>query len=160
MKRWLAVCAMTLFLSASVVADSVDNEAQTAANSMVSRFVDAWNHADGVAYGKNYWPEAELVDPVGRIKSGQSAIVQEHVEMWAGPFKGSQVAGKVRRVQKLGSNYMIVDFDVEVSGVRELPPGSPANANGVLRNHLKHIMEKRSGAWKVLSAQNTFIAAD
>ena len=54
---------------------------------------------------------------------------------------------------------MIVDFDVEVSGVRELPPGSPANANGVLRNHLKHIMEKRGGAWKVLSAQNTFIAA-
>ena len=83
MKRLIAVVALTLLLSASVVANSVDNEAQTVANTMVSRFVDAWNHADGAAYGKNYWPEAELVDPVGRIKSGQLAIVEEHVD--AGP---------------------------------------------------------------------------
>jgi hypothetical protein len=60
----------------------------------------------------------------------------------------------------LGSKYMIVDFDVKVSGVGQLPPGSPPNANGALRNHLKHVMEKRSGVWKVLSAQNTFITAN
>jgi uncharacterized protein (TIGR02246 family) len=152
--------ALTLSLNAIPFASPVDNEAQTVANAMVNRFVDSWNHADGAAYGENYWPEAELVDPVGRIASGQPAIVREHVEMWAGPFKGSTATGKVRRTQMLGSNYMIIDFDVEVSGVLQLPPGSPPNANGVLRNHLKHIMEKRNGSWKVLSAQNTFIIAD
>lgn len=151
---------LALSLSTIVIASPVDNESQTVANAMVNRFVDSWNRSDGVAYGENYWPEAELVDPVGRIVSGQPAIVQEHVEMWVGPFKGSRVKGKVRRVQMLGSNYMIVDFDVEVSGVHQVPPGSPPNANGVLRNHLKHIMEKRHGSWKVLSAQNTFIAAE
>lgn len=25
--------------------------------------VDSWNRADRGAYGENYWPEAELVDP-------------------------------------------------------------------------------------------------
>jgi hypothetical protein len=42
----------------------------------------------------------------------------------------------------------------------QIPPGTQPNANGVLRNHLKHVMEKRNGVWKVLSAQNTFIAAN
>ena len=39
------------------------------------------------------------------------------------------------------------------------PPGSSPDAKGVLRGHLKHVMEKRNGLWKILSAQNTFIAA-
>ena len=153
------VIALTLFVPAAL-AIPADDEAQTAANAMVNRFVDSWNQADGAKYAENYWPEAELVDPVGRIVSGRTAIVQEHVDMWAGAFKGSHISGKVRRVQMLGSKFMVVDFDAEVSGVRDLPPGSPAGANALLRSHLKHVMEKRSGVWKVLSAQNTFIAAN
>ena len=161
MKRCMAIMAFLLvFLAATPRTVSADEGAQAAANAMVSRFVDSWNRADGAEYAENYWPEAELVDPVGRIVTGRAAIVQEHVSMWAGAFKGSHISGKVRRIQMLGSNFMIVDFDAEVSGVRDLPPGSPAGANALLRSHLKHVMEKRSGVWKVLSAQNTFIAAD
>jgi hypothetical protein len=37
-------------------------------------------------------------------------------------------------------------------------PGSPADAAGVLHTHLKHVMERRHGVWKVLAAQNTFVA--
>jgi uncharacterized protein (TIGR02246 family) len=154
------VVGLILFIPVITFAGPAGDEAQSAAIAMVNRFVDSWNRADGAAYGENYWPDAELVDPTGAIKNGRTAIVQEHVEMWAGTFKGSRITGKVRRVQMLGSKYMIVDFDAEVSGVRQLPPGSQPNANGVLRNHLKHVMEKRSGVWKVLSAQNTFIAAN
>ena|SRR5258707_890408 len=75
---------------------------------------------------KNYWPEAELVNPSGAIVSGKAAIVQEHIDLWAGPFKGSQLAAKVRRVQMLGANYMIVDFDVQLSGFAKAPPGAPS----------------------------------
>jgi uncharacterized protein (TIGR02246 family) len=136
----------------------VPTEAGVAAQAMVARFVDSWNQADGAAYGENYWPDAELVDPSGVISHGQAAIVREHVELWAGLFKGSQIAGQVRRVRMLGPAFLMVDFDTELSGIRELPPGSPADAAGVLHNHLKHIMELRQGAWKVLAAQNTFDA--
>jgi uncharacterized protein (TIGR02246 family) len=125
---------------------------------MVERFVDSWNGADGAAYGENYWPDAELVDPSGVITRDRAAIVQEHVDLWAGIFKGSRITGKVRRIRMLGPTFMMVDFDAELSGIRQLPPGSPADAAGVLRNHLKHILERRHGIWKVLAAQNTFIA--
>lgn len=125
---------------------------------MVARFVDSWNRADGAAYGENYWPDAELVNPSGVISRGQTAIVQEHVVLWAGIFKGRHVSGKVRRIRMLGPGYIMVDFDADLAGARQLPPGSPADAAGVLHNHLKHIMQRRRGVWKVLAAQNTFIA--
>jgi uncharacterized protein (TIGR02246 family) len=161
MKKWIVifVSVLALFSAATVVAKPADHELQTAAKAMVDRFADSWNRADGTAYGENYWPDAELVDPVGVICAGKDAIVQEHVDIWAGPFKGSHITGKIRRIQPLGPNYMIVDVDLEVSNVRQRPPGSPQNANGILRSHLKHIMERRHGVWKVLSAQNTFVAA-
>jgi uncharacterized protein (TIGR02246 family) len=133
------------------------NQAEVA-NAMVHRFIDSWNHADGDAYGENYWPEAELVDPSGAIVDGKAAIVKEHVDMWNGPFKGSRATGHVRAVRMLGSKYMMVDFDVQVANVRGLPPGSPKYPDGTLRNHLKHILELRNGQWKVVAAQNTFIA--
>jgi uncharacterized protein (TIGR02246 family) len=136
----------------------VPPEANNAARAMVARFVDSWNRADGAAYGENYWPDAELVDPSGVIGRGQAAIVQEHGELWAGIFKGSHLVGQVRRVRMLGPTFMMVDFDTELSGLPQLPPGSPADAAGVLHNHLKHRMEFRQGTWKVLAAQNTFVA--
>ena len=163
MKKCLSavVVGLILFIPVITFAGPAGDEAQSAAIAMVNRVLSIPGTGPMERrYGENYWPDAELVDPTGAIKNGRTAIVQEHVEMWAGTFKGSRITGKVRRVQMLGSKYMIVDFDAEVSGVRQLPPGSQPNANGVLRNHLKHVMEKRSGVWKVLSAQNTFIAAN
>jgi hypothetical protein len=53
----------------------------------------------------------------GTVVDGKTAIVQEHIDLWNGIFKGSHATGKVRRIRMLGSNYMIVDFDVEVSAV-------------------------------------------
>ena len=140
-------------------ATQADRDAKAAADAMVKRFADSWNRADGAAYGEDYWPEAELVNPSGDILNGKAAIVQEHVNLWAGVLKGTHATGAVRKIQVLGSNYMVVDFDLQVSGARQFPPGSLPDANGALRGHLKHVMEKRNGLWKVLSAQNTFIAA-
>jgi uncharacterized protein (TIGR02246 family) len=159
--RILVVQLLTLLAPSVGSAQSdpgVPKHAGTVAQAMVARFVDSWNRADGAAYGENYWPDAELVDPTGAISRGKAAIVQEHVDLWAGPFKGTHVAGTVRRIRMLGPAFMMVDFDVELSGIRQPPPGIPADAAGVVRNHLKHILARRNGAWKVLGAQNTFIA--
>lgn len=157
MNRFIPAALVSVLLI-SLPSVAMDNSANAAAEAMLNRFVDSWNRADGAAYGENYWPDAELVDPSGQIVSGRDAIVQEHVDLWAGIFKGSHITGKVRRIRMLGGKYMIVDLDLELSGIRQLPTGSPADAHGVLRNHLKHVMEKRGRQWKVLSAQNTFIA--
>jgi uncharacterized protein (TIGR02246 family) len=157
----LAVQLLAFVAASAAVGQSdppVPQEAAVAAQAMVKRFVDSWNRADGAEYGKNYWPEAELVDPSGVTSSGQPAIVQEHVDLWGGIFKGSHIAGKVRRIRMLGPRFMMVDFDTELYGVRHPPPGSPVDATGTFHNHLKHILERRHGVWRVLGAQNTFVA--
>src|SRR2546423_11502471 len=94
--RVLAVQLLPWLVASVATAQSdppVPKQAAAAAQAMVARFVDSWNRADGVAYGENYWPDAELVDPTGVISRGKAAIVQEHVDLWAGTFKETHVAG-------------------------------------------------------------------
>jgi uncharacterized protein (TIGR02246 family) len=158
MRRPVVITSAVLLLMVATGTNAGEAGAQPIAEAMVRRFVDSWNRADGAVYGENYWRDAELVDPTGAVVDGKAAIVKEHIDLWNGIFKGSRATGKVRRIQMLGSDYMMVDFDVLISNVRELPPGAPAYPDRTLRNHLKHIMEKRNGTWKVISAQNTFIA--
>jgi uncharacterized protein (TIGR02246 family) len=139
-------------------AETPDAEAASAAEAMLTRFVDSWNAADGIAYGEGYWSDAELVDPSGRISSGRGAIVRGHVDSWAGSLKGTRLAGKTRRIQRLGPDFLIVDLDLELASIQELPLAGIADDAGVIRTHLKHILAKREGMWRILSAQNTFIA--
>ena|SRR5579859_6373176 len=124
---------------------------------MLTRFVDSWNAADGLAYGEGYWDDAELVDPSGQISSGRHAIAQGHVDGWSGPLKGSRVAGRIRRIQRLGPDFLIVDLDMALAIIQDYPSAGIADDAGVIRTHLKHVLAKRDGVWRILSAQNTFI---
>ena len=134
------------------------NAEQAAAEAMLTRFVEAWNRADGPAYGDGYWPDAELVGPSGTIHTGRAAITGTHVELWAGIFLGSHVQGVVRRLRRLGPDYLLVDLDLEVTSFQQRPPGSRPDDPDVISAHLKHVLEKREGVWRILAAQNTFFA--
>jgi uncharacterized protein (TIGR02246 family) len=141
-------------------ANSISAKEQNVAESMLSRFVHSWNNADGSAYGEGYWPDAELVDPTGKIWNGRDAIAQMHIDLWNGPFLQSRVRGFIRNIRRLGSSSMIVDVDLALSGVKEVPPGAAKDSEDVVHAHLKHIMEKRQSVWRIVSAQNTFFLPD
>jgi hypothetical protein len=81
-----------------------------------------------------------------------------HVNLWNTAFKGSTVSGVVRRVRPLSPTLMIADFDLDLKVAGQLPPSIP-NTNGIVKVHLKHVMEKRGAEWKVVAAQNTFVSA-
>jgi uncharacterized protein (TIGR02246 family) len=146
-------------IATMAVVASAKDETNSAAQAMVNRFADSWNRADGTAYGENYWPDAELVDPTGVIVTGREAIVKEHIDLWAGIFKGTHQKVTIRRVRVLCPDYMVVDFDAFLSDMKALPPGAAVDSQGVLTAHLKHIMQKRHGEWKIVLAQNTLVAA-
>lgn len=143
----------------STLGEALAGESASIAAAMLARWVDAWNRADGIAYGEEYWPDAELVDPFGYLSSGRAAIAQGHVRSWAGSLKGSRVTGIVRRMQQLGPEFLLVDLDTELALFQVPPPGAglPVDDRGVIRTHLKHLLAKRDGAWRILSAQNTFV---
>jgi uncharacterized protein (TIGR02246 family) len=134
-------------------------EMTTAAEQLARTFTDTWNGQDGGAYGQAYWPDAELVDPTGQVWDGRDAIVAMHVHLWNGPGRDTQVSARVRRVRPIGTEAMVVDLDVDVAGFSPPPPGAAVHANGKLNAHLKHVVEKRAGDWKIAASQNTFVAA-
>ena len=154
-RRLLTVCLLLAgCLPVSVAA--AESEESKVAQSMMARFEDSWNRADGAAYGEGYWLDAELVDPTGAIWQGRAAIAQMHVDLWNTAFQGSRVAASVRKIRRLGREHLIVDLDLSLSGAKGLPPGAAADRQGVVHTHLKHVMEKRGGVWRIVAAQNTF----
>jgi uncharacterized protein (TIGR02246 family) len=163
MKRALAILLTALTGCATVnpAPPTSDIEVANAASVALTDFIQSWNRAAAgdvqapARYGDLYWPDAELVDPSGRIWTGQPAIQQMHVDLWHTAFKGSSVKGSVRKTRRLSPTLMIADFDLVLALFKEAPSGS-TQANAVVNAHLKHIMEKRGGAWKVVAAQNTF----
>ena len=134
-------------------------EMRTAAEQLARAFTDTWNSQNGAAYGEAYWPDAELVDPTGQVWDGRDAIAAMHVHLWNGPAQNTQVSAKVRRVRPIGTEAMVVDLDVDVAGFSPPPPGAAVHEDGKVKAHLKHVVEKRAGDWKIAASQNTFVAA-
>lgn len=132
---------------------------RSVAEQLARTFTDTWNRGDGEAYGEAYWPDAELVDPTGQIWDGRDAIAAMHVDLWNGPARNTEALATVRRVRPIGSEAMVVDLDVNVASFSPAPPGAAVHADGKVRAHLKHFVEKRGGDWKIAASQNTFIAA-
>jgi len=163
MKSFVAVglALLTGCASASTSGRASDANSQDIAGSALNVFVDSWNKAAAgnpegpQSYGSLYWPDAELVDPSGNIWNGGPAVVQMHVDLWNTAFKGSVVSGTVRKTRRLSPTLMIVDFDLDLKVAGSLPPMIPSS-NGIVKAHLKHVMEKRGADWKVIAAQNTF----
>jgi uncharacterized protein (TIGR02246 family) len=132
---------------------------RAAAEQLARTFTSTWNAQNGPAYGEAYWPDAELVDPTGQVWDGRDAIAAMHVHLWNGPARDTQVSAEVRRIRPIGSEAMVVDLDVDVAGFSPAPPGAAVHANGKVKAHLKHVVEKRAGDWKIAASQNTFVAA-
>ena len=165
MRKTLTACLAALTACAPVNRAPLQPDAEivNAASDALTRFTESWNLAAAgdpqapTRYGDLYWPDAELVDPSGMIWNGQTAIQQMHVDLWHTAFKGSNVKGSVRKTRRLGPTLVIADFDLDLALFKEAPSGGTP-ASGVVKAHLKHVMEKRGGAWKVVAAQNTFVA--
>jgi hypothetical protein len=89
--------------------------------------------------------------------TGRAAIAQMHVDLWNSIFKGSMIRAAIRRIVPLDKNFVLVDVDLALTQFKQLPAGGSA-PQGVVKARLKHLLEKRKGSWRIIAAQNTFIA--
>jgi uncharacterized protein (TIGR02246 family) len=109
--------------------DAANGDQLAAASRLANTFASTWNRRDGVGYGAAYWPDAELVDPSGQVWNGRRAIIQTHLDLWAGPAKHTEMSARVRRVRALSPSLFVVDIDTSATGFSQPPPGAPDRAN-------------------------------
>jgi uncharacterized protein (TIGR02246 family) len=140
--------------------EDVQAKSAVIAEGLVERWVDAWNRADATAFGQCYWPDAEVVNPAGGIASGRTAIEQDAAAIWAGLSPVIRFTGSVRKVQQLGPDFLMVDFDLSVSGGGALTriAAGAVDSGPAIRAHMKHVLANRDGTWRTLAAQGTFNA--
>jgi uncharacterized protein (TIGR02246 family) len=162
MKRtsWNALClAWVLSLgvfSATARADEPRSQDEAAIRQLVATQAEAWNRHDATAWSKNFAPDADFVNIVGTVFTGQPEIEKRHATVFASIFKSSQTRVTVRRLVFLDPIIAVVAMEHEVTGHSALPPGvQNTDASGTLRTQMKYVMRKSDGKWQIVSAQNT-----
>lgn len=153
----LVALSVVLFASGCSPSDGTEPAGyQHAAEQLASTFAATWNAKDGPGYGTAYWPDAELVDPTGRISDGREAIIKTHEELWSATGD-TRASTTVRRVRPVSPTLMVVDINAVIDGFPAPPPGATADSNGAVYSNLKHLAQKRGNEWKILVSQNTFL---
>ena len=117
----------------------------------------AWNNGNARAWGSVFCEDATFVNIRGKLYQGRTAIIQFHLQILEGPYKGSHTTMSIRRITQLGDGIALIETDNEVSGFQALPPGVVATSAGILRTRLRCIARKQGGGRKIISTQNTAI---
>jgi uncharacterized protein (TIGR02246 family) len=64
--------------------------AENVANELIDRLEQAWNEADGRAFGEPFTADADFSDIRGEYHSGQEAIATGHQAIFDSIYKGGQ----------------------------------------------------------------------
>jgi len=136
----------------------------TAITDLVEQLTAAWNAADADAWAAPFLEDSVFINIIGMVIEGREANRAQHAAIWSSLYAGSTLAQSVRRIRLLGPDVALVDLDIVLSGIRELPPGAPRGRVGpdgkpALRTIMRHALTKENGRWMIAASQNTVAAA-
>ncbi len=118
----------------------------------------AWKAGDAEAFCEAATPDVVFTNIVGMFSVGHAPMVAQHAHIFSTIYKGSTLKQTIANVAMVRPDVAIVDTLTEVSGFKDLPPGSEA-IDGVLRTRLEQVMVMEAGRWRVASFHNVTINA-
>ena len=104
--------AVVLAMSGGVAGQQPDAEIQKLAD----QYQAAFNKGDGKGLAALYTTEALRVTPSGQLITGRAAIEKDYLTNLAGPFKGTKLALRPGRTQKLKADVALIEGTYEVTG--------------------------------------------
>jgi uncharacterized protein (TIGR02246 family) len=159
-KNWMVGGIMTAVLMANGSGAGVHaaETPQVAVEQMLTAEQTAWNAGDSISYADEYTDDADFINIRGQVFTGKAAVQQQHAKILAGPFKGSTIQIKLRKLTEAGAGVVLVDTDQTVTNFKGLPPGVVATSAGTLVTHFKYLaVRQKDGTWKFSSGQNTAV---
>lgn len=151
-----ALAPSVLYSGAQTLSAAAENDASL--RHILDTQAAAWNRGDGDAWAASFADDATFINVRGQIVHGRAGIAALHRMILTGPYQGSHVEIRVRRILPLSPDTALVETDHIVTSFRALPPGVVTTSPGTLEAHMNYIARKdTSGAWLFLSAQNTAV---
>lgn len=133
-------------VSALSLMPSIAPAAQSGAEGLIERFVQAWNAHDMKAFEAVYTADATWVPTYDTRFEGRDAIVADLRKAHEGWAKSSTLEASKPLVKALSSDAATVQFNVAVSGRPDHAP---------LGRTLLLVASKEAGVWKIAAGQLT-----
>lgn len=121
------------------------------AASLFEQLEQAWNAADGAAFGAPFTNESDFVDIRGGHHRGRDAIAGGHQGIFDSIYAGSVVRFQVDMAREVAPGTIVA----VTSGTLDAPTGP---LKGV--NHARNtaVIVERDGEWQITAFQNTLVA--
>ena len=124
------------------------------AESVAKRLEDAWNGADGTAYGAPFAPDADFVNIRGELHSGREAIAAGHQQIFETIYAGSTIQYTVLQARELDGRVILA----HVRGRLNAPTGPLAGETEALASVV--LVGDGDGADRRIAAfHNTLVAS-
>lgn len=115
----------------------------------LTQLAEAWNRADGAAYGACFTPDADYVDVTGQHTQGAEAIGQLHQWLFDGPLKGMRLdsSGSTVRLRLLTPEVAVVVSAGGGTGPDSQVPEDRRSVNTT-------VLHKTPHGWRIAAFQN------
>jgi uncharacterized protein (TIGR02246 family) len=122
------------------------------ADSVMKRLQDAWNAADGPAFGAPFAPDADFVNIRGDLHSGREAIAAGHQQIFDTIYAGSTLRYTLLRARELDDGVILA----HVRGKLNVPAGPLAGETNALASL---VLVRDGDDHRVAAFHNTVVAA-
>ena len=129
------------------------DELTTAATAIAERLGQAWNAADGHAFGAAFTDDADFVDIRGDHHVGRPAIAHGHDAILGSIYAGSTVSYHVEDVRSLAPTTAVA----VLAATLEAPTGPLAGTN---RSRITAVLTETDGDWAIAAFHNTLRMED
>jgi uncharacterized protein (TIGR02246 family) len=113
---------------------------------------EAWNAADGEAFGSHFSEVTDFVNIQGEHFHGDSTVIAAgHRAIFDTIYRGSTVSYHVDRARQIGPGSLLV----HATSTLDAPHGP---LRGINQSKMTAVLVEEQGAWKATAFHNTLVA--
>jgi uncharacterized protein (TIGR02246 family) len=118
-----------------------------------SRFAgleQAWNRADGAAFGEGFTSQADFVDIRGDHHTGRLAVANGHQALFDSIYRHSTIVYEVESAQRVAAGLVIA-----IASATLAVAGGPLQ--GTHRSRMTAVLVEQDGGWLIRAFHNTLV---
>ena len=126
--------------------------AERVATELIGRLEQAWNEADGRAFGEPFSADADFVNIRGEHHRGQEAIAAGHQAIFDSIYKDSSVDYELIQARALSGDVILA----HATGVLRVPSGPLTGEHSAVQSL---VLVRGGDEWKIAGFHNTLVAS-